>query len=171
MVVRLRAWLPWSAGLFLTIAGCQSMSPAPQPHARGSSPRNLSRPWEVQPVTRGSDNATPEARTDIMPVSFVQTEQPKEQPKEDKPPMRTPLGERLQLPPDLPGRSAPIITLPELKPGNEAARKEAIDRHFPALPSLPELLKPQMGTDGKPLSLADLQHAALSYNPQIRQAN
>ena len=32
-----------------------------------------------------------------------------------------------------------MITLPELKAGNKAARKAAIDRYFPALPPLPDL--------------------------------
>lgn len=164
MVARLRAWLPWSACLILTLAGCRGVAPSPSPYVRVVP----TRPRPTIQTARAHTLKSAQAHSEIKLVSYEQQPEP---PKVVKPPEKTPLSDRLELPANLPGRNAPIITLPELKPGNEAARKEAIERHFPTLPSLPDLPKPQQGTDGKPVSLSDLQSTALSFSPLIRQAN
>jgi cobalt-zinc-cadmium efflux system outer membrane protein len=85
----------------------------------------------------------------------------------------TPLGERIQVPPELPGRDAPTISLPEFDPGDpvkQKRRREAIERTFPSLGDVPASPKPAPGLDGHPLSLADLQRLATANNPTLKQA-
>jgi cobalt-zinc-cadmium efflux system outer membrane protein len=79
------------------------------------------------------------------------------------------LAERLKIPPELPGATAPPIALP----GPQAPRSEkeaAIHRLFPPLPALDPDIQPIPGPDGHPLSLADLQRLAMANNPTLRQA-
>ncbi len=80
------------------------------------------------------------------------------------------LGERLQIPPEVPGSAAPPIVLPDLKPENAARRKEAIDRLFPELPPLGPDPQPVPGPAGVPLTLADLQQYGLANSPAVRRA-
>lgn len=160
MIARIYRWLPCCAGLLVSITGCQ----APRPTAAVPPARSFTQTSPAAFSPASLDSRHQQDKT-ILQTSF---EQPLAEQDKDKP--KPPLGERLQLPADLPGRDAPVITLPELKPGNEEARKAAIDRHFPALPPLPDLQRPQMGPDGKPLGLADLQQMARANSPLLRQA-
>lgn len=74
--------------------------------------------------------------------------------------------ERLKLPPDIPGASAPPIQIPsgELP---QQSRNDLIDELFPNRP-LPSKLNPPAGA---PTTLAQIQELALANNPEIVQAS
>lgn len=95
--------------------------------------------------------------------------------REPAPDPRAPLagsgpGTRLTIPPGLPGAQAPPIVLPPLTPENEAKRREAIGKLYPALEALGNDPVAAPAPDGQPYTLADLQRLALSNSPLIRQA-
>ena len=75
---------------------------------------------------------------------------------------------RLELPPDLPGATAPPIRLPRFDPQNPAERDRAIAQLFPDLPPLGA--EPQSTAAMRPLTLADLEQIARDHSPLIRQA-
>jgi cobalt-zinc-cadmium efflux system outer membrane protein len=89
--------------------------------------------------------------------------------KKDEAPAGPPLTERLKIPTDLPGATAPPIRLPRL-PENSAERERTIGRLYPALPPLGELPAPAPGPNGEPLALTELQRLGVENNPTLRQA-
>ena len=77
----------------------------------------------------------------------------------------------LELPPDLPGSSAPEIRLPSVGPGvTEADRAAAISRLYERLPVATPEFQPPLGTEGRPLTLDDLQQMAVQRSPVLKQA-
>ena len=77
--------------------------------------------------------------------------------------------DRLKVPAQLPGAEVPDIKLPS----SNAPRKEveeALNRYFPPLPELPADPRANLGPDGRPLTLVDLQRLALDNSPVLRQA-
>jgi cobalt-zinc-cadmium efflux system outer membrane protein len=174
MLVRLRAWLTWSATLLLLLAGCRAPCTLPPGCIRtgedAPKPLRASTAFNMAPLQHWAEAVNVPDDPPGADEGPGQ-ESPQEQPRQQAPEKRRPLGERLELPADLPGSDAPAITLPDLKPGNEQARKEAIDRQFPALPALPELPQLPPGPDGKPVSLVTLEQMALESSPVIRQAS
>src|SRR5262245_14737350 len=173
MLVRFRAWLTWTASLVLMLAGCRTPCPPDScclPTGE-ETPKALraSTEFNIAPLLHWAE--TVNVPDDPPDSEGPGQESPEEQLPQKPPEKRKPLGERLELPADLPGSNAPVITLPDLKPGNEQARKEAIDRHFPELPPLPELPLLPPGPDGQPVSLVTLEQMALGSSPVIRQAS
>lgn len=160
MFARPRLW-SWGASLLLAVAGCKNARPIAVPverPERSSGPLVFPSPPPA-PVSAGPTSVLPDepVHEGLQLASY-------QEPAPQQP--RTPLGERLKLPVELPGTRAPLIELPRKDP----ERKQAIDRHFPALPS-PEAPPPAApGPAGKPLTLADLQQLARSNSPTIRQA-
>lgn len=78
--------------------------------------------------------------------------------------------ERLVVPSDLPGAQEPPIKLPKFTKENMAQRKEILAKLYPPLPViLPEPVL-ELGPEGKPYSLSDLQKIALTSSPKIKQA-
>ncbi len=75
---------------------------------------------------------------------------------------------RLELPPDLPGATAPPIRLPRFDPQNPVERDRAIAQLFPELPPLGG--EPQPTAALRPLTLADLEQIARDHSPLVRQA-
>lgn len=141
-----RGW-HWLVGLLLAAGCCGPVRYEADLLIREMS----SRPLDVAPPQL---DATPPPQGAIEPA----------------PPEPRKLSERLQIPPDLPGADAPAITLPRLDPANKKERDAAIDRLYPALPPLGANPQPLPGPEGRPLTLADLQHLALTNNPNLRQA-
>ncbi len=78
---------------------------------------------------------------------------------------------RLRVPPDLPGANAPPIEIPSpTSPDYQAKKREAFRRLYPALPVIGPDPRPVPGPHGRALTLAQLQHLALTNSPLIRQA-
>lgn len=92
-------------------------------------------------------------------------EEPVQQVSYEVPPPR-PLGERLQIPRELPGAGVGPLELPR----DPKQRVEAVDRLFPPLPLLGPDPEPGPGPDGQPVTLAQLQHLAVTNSPVLRQA-
>jgi cobalt-zinc-cadmium efflux system outer membrane protein len=95
------------------------------------------------------------------------------EPKEEAaglPAPRKTLQSRLKVPADVPGASAPDISLPPLPTSKREDIDRAINRYFPPLPPLGEDPRPGPGPEGHPLALADLQKLALTNSPVLRQA-
>jgi outer membrane protein, heavy metal efflux system len=146
MRARIIQWLSASLGLMLA-AGCAY-----------SGRENIddvvcdvaSRPVDLQPVTLTDVKAAagPTAPSGVP----------------DAPP-----ADRLQIPEGLlPGGPVPRIELP--RDDTDPKRKEALDKLFPPLPALGADPRPIPGSEGRPLTLADLQRLALENNPQFLQA-
>jgi cobalt-zinc-cadmium efflux system outer membrane protein len=115
-------------------------------------------PRDQQPITH-ADTTLPAPVEEIKQVAW--------QEKDDLPPPKS----QLTIPDTLlPGGKVPPIKLPPLTPGNEEARKKAIEQLFPPLPALGEDLHPAPGPEGKALTLSDLQRLALANSPIIKQA-
>jgi cobalt-zinc-cadmium efflux system outer membrane protein len=81
------------------------------------------------------------------------------------------LMQRLGAPFGIPGGEAPrTIPLLPLKPENKAENERRLAKvYFPLEPLGPDPM-PQLGPQGRPLTLADLQRLALSNSPLIKQA-
>jgi cobalt-zinc-cadmium efflux system outer membrane protein len=100
----------------------------------------------------------PAAETDLQTTAFMQA---------DKDTSKiTEITGRLKVPEAVPGAEAPPIQLPK----DPVQRHAAIQRLYPPLPALSEGPTPGPGPDGKPYSLAILQHIAASNSPTLRQA-
>lgn len=67
---------------------------------------------------------------------------------------------------DIPGGEASEFNIPAK--GSE--REAAIKKQFPPLTKVPPLPTAQLGPDGRPVTLSDLQRIALENNPLVRQA-
>jgi cobalt-zinc-cadmium efflux system outer membrane protein len=76
------------------------------------------------------------------------------------------MADRIRVPKEVPGGTTPPIQLP----ADPDQRKAAIAALFPALPALGEDVQPVPGPDSAPLTLAGLQHLAVTNSPLIRQA-
>jgi cobalt-zinc-cadmium efflux system outer membrane protein len=76
-------------------------------------------------------------------------------------------GQRLEVPPEIPGADAPPIRVPLREPGREAERDRIISELYGTLPQLPPDPVP---TQGQPIDLAELQRRAMTLHPTIRQA-
>jgi cobalt-zinc-cadmium efflux system outer membrane protein len=132
-------------------------------------------PAPVMPPARSSGSGD----SFIAPALWLQPAAgpPTNPPATTQPPTGTPpagqpatLPNRLNIPPGLPGAGAPQILLPPLTPENEAKRREAIAKLYPPLEPLGPDPQPLPGPDGRPFTLADLQHLGLSNSPLLRQA-
>jgi cobalt-zinc-cadmium efflux system outer membrane protein len=85
-------------------------------------------------------------------------------------PATKPVPRPLELPPDLPGSSAPDIHLPPLAPGvSQAQRDAAISRLYEKLP-VAEVEFPPPGAEEHPLTLCELEQTAVQQNPLMREA-
>ena len=74
---------------------------------------------------------------------------------------------RLKMPKDVPGASAPPIRIPSRETVSEATRSELIDELFPNRP-----LPPKLAADvGGPTSLKQIEGLALANNPEMVQAS
>ncbi len=78
--------------------------------------------------------------------------------------------DRIQAPRDLIGFEVEDIKLAPPK-ATPKEKEEAIKKQFPALKAMPKLPEAQIGPEGRPFSLSDLQQIALRTNPLIRQAH
>lgn len=79
------------------------------------------------------------------------------------------LRDRLRLPPEVPGSTAPPIHLPPPEaPPKE--KREALRQTYPPLPPIGEDPPHVPGPGGKDLTLADLQNLAMTNSPHLRQA-
>ncbi len=133
----------------------------------------------LYPVAQQVDSSVAESASlprDLQPVSHAAEPWPgaKDEPAVD---LAVPAkaGEKnkplfLNIPEDLPGGKLPPIELPKPVKGNEEARTKAIEQLYPTPPSLGEDPPDAPGPEGRPLTLSDLQHLALTHNPLIRQA-
>ncbi|HWA98783.1 MAG TPA: TolC family protein [Pirellulales bacterium] len=79
-------------------------------------------------------------------------------------------GRGLRLPAELPGASAPPLSLPPYDPTHPQDRLAAIDRLFPNLPPLPTAIVPQPGPEGRPMRLDEFENIGLANSPIIQQA-
>jgi cobalt-zinc-cadmium efflux system outer membrane protein len=92
---------------------------------------------------------------------------PPPRPAESAAPPPRKFGERLEVPPEIPGGSAPPVVVPRREEGREAQREGVINELFGNLPPLPADPVP---TQGPPVDLAELQRRAMDLHPTIRQA-
>ncbi len=94
------------------------------------------------------------AEGELQPVVFEQ---------QDKKPK---VLQRLYVPEGLPGADSPEIAIPQ----DPKERERYLDKLYPHIPPLPPMPPPAPGPEGKPLTLADLQRLAETYNPTIKSA-
>jgi cobalt-zinc-cadmium efflux system outer membrane protein len=121
--------------------------------AKGKTP-SPARPGLGSPIAEGGLELTSAAQKIDQP---------------DKKPV-VPMLQRLEFKEHILKFKIPDLVMPPFDaPAKE--RKAAIERQFPPLPAAPQLPDAQLGLDGRPLSLADLQQIALRTNPMIRQAH
>jgi cobalt-zinc-cadmium efflux system outer membrane protein len=92
---------------------------------------------------------------ELRPVAY----QPDRQAPKDK---IEPTRGRPTIPPELPGADSPDLT--DLK------TREQMKKAFPPIPPLPPEPPLAQGPEGRPLSLADLQHMGETYSPAIKNA-
>jgi cobalt-zinc-cadmium efflux system outer membrane protein len=105
---------------------------------------------------------------DLAAVDAAAKAPPPPRPTEVKPSTEPPkFGERLEVPPDIPGANAPPVRVPLREPGREAERDKIIAELYGAVPKLPPDPVPTVGAR---LGLADLQQRAVAQHPTIRQA-
>ena len=95
-----------------------------------------------------------------------QTPQPV-RPVEQPPPRPLKFGERLEVPPEIPGANAPPALVPRREEGREAERNRIINEIYGTLAPLPANPVP---TTGPVVDLAELQRRATELHPTIRQA-
>jgi cobalt-zinc-cadmium efflux system outer membrane protein len=124
-------------------------------------------PIDLQP--QPADQASmpqPAPDTAVKPASYDEPPMPR---KADAAP-NVLKDDRLQiLDALLPGGPLPRIQLPADE--KDPKRKEVLDQLYPAMPAPGEIERPAMGSEGRPLNLADLQRLALSNSPLFRQAS
>ncbi len=78
---------------------------------------------------------------------------------------------KLNIPEALhPGGPVPPIRIPTPNDKNREQREAAITKLYPPLSGLGEDPTDPPGSEGKPLSLSDLQHLALTNSPDLKQA-
>ncbi|HET6879149.1 MAG TPA: TolC family protein [Pirellulales bacterium] len=80
------------------------------------------------------------------------------------------LGQRLRIPPSLPGAQAPQLRVPPSEPSSPELRNRVIDLLFPNLPQVWPLTLPRPTPERPAISLAELQELAVQYNPTLIQA-
>src|SRR5262249_47150177 len=69
------------------------------------------------------------------------------------------------------GSNGPPITMPSPdEPEFKEKREKAFEKLYPGLPALGSDPEPMPGPQGKPLTLSDLEHLAMTNSPLIRQA-
>ena len=78
------------------------------------------------------------------------------------------LKDRIKIPAAVPGAETPLMPLK--LPDNDAEKRRLIQQLYPPLPPLPAEAAALPGPDGKPYTLADLQHLAILNSPTILQA-
>jgi cobalt-zinc-cadmium efflux system outer membrane protein len=106
------------------------------------------------------EGGTPAPALDLQTTAFMQADN-----QPPGPAVAHSLAE-IKIPPEVPGSEVRRIQLPD----DPEARQRTIRRIYPKLPPLPEEPKPLPGPDGKPYTLADLQHLAAANSPSLRQA-
>jgi cobalt-zinc-cadmium efflux system outer membrane protein len=106
-----------------------------------------------------TSSAGPGPATDIQTAAYMQAA-----PKE---PGRALPKYELQIPPQVPGSEAPLITFEGLSP---QAKARAIGQIYGELPPLPVAPTPLPGPNGQPYTLADLQRLGAENSPTLRQA-
>lgn len=80
------------------------------------------------------------------------------------------LGERLKIPPELPGATVPPLRMPAVGESTPKERQAAVERLYPPLPVFEPEPPLRLGPEGRPWTLSDLQRLGLSNSPLIRQA-
>jgi cobalt-zinc-cadmium efflux system outer membrane protein len=86
-------------------------------------------------------------------------------------PATRPVPRPLELPPDLPGSSAPDIHLPPLGAGvSQTQRDAAISRLYEKLPVAEVEFPPPSAAEEHPLTLCELEQTAVQQNPLMREA-
>jgi cobalt-zinc-cadmium efflux system outer membrane protein len=76
-------------------------------------------------------------------------------------------GQRLEVPPEIPGVAEPPINVPPYDPAKKAEREKLLAELYFTLPQIPPDPVP---TQGRPLDLAELQQQAAMNHPAIRAA-
>lgn len=74
-----------------------------------------------------------------------------------------------KLPPEIPGADA-AAPLPKFDAANPKAFEDALGRLFPPLPPAAMVMPFDVGPEGRPMNLIDLQRAAEANSPLLRQA-
>ncbi|HEY1381056.1 MAG TPA: TolC family protein, partial [Gemmataceae bacterium] len=94
---------------------------------------------------------------------------PPPRPAEPKVPTPQPgrFGQRLEVPPEIPGANTPPLRLPPPDPARREERDRIIAELYANLPPLP---RDPVPTEGPRVSLTDLQNRAMATHPTIRQA-
>src|SRR5947209_11335046 len=104
---------------------------------------------------------------DVTTARLADETPPVPRPVEQAPPKQQRFGERLEVPPEIPGADAPPARVPRREEGREAERNRIINEIYGTLPPLPADPVP---TQGPRLDLAELQRRATELHPTIRQA-
>jgi cobalt-zinc-cadmium efflux system outer membrane protein len=106
--------------------------------------------------------------SELRPVSWQKREEATQPPGDQTRPGQPLFEKRLTMPLGLPGGN-PNLQLPG--PGAPKEVREAARRKlFPLLPTVPPPPAARPGSEGRPLTLADLEKMAMANSPLIRQA-
>jgi outer membrane protein, heavy metal efflux system len=167
----------WLCCLCIVALGCRAPTLS---GTRPDNPLDVSAQWRPTSTSTAAaagikrlppvaaDAPRPNAPGDIRLVSGQSVQSGESQPAENLPPPAelSPLIERLKIPGELPGASAPSIRVPSLDVITAGERNEVIDELFPSRPPLPRLMSPA----APPMNLSAIEQLALANNPELVQA-
>ena len=135
--------------------------------------------WHAARADPGYDPNYPVPQSSARTASYQAPEPAPSPPVAPEPMVRSqgvpapalrPVPRPLELPPDLPGSSAPDIHLPPLAPGvSQAQREAAINRLYEKLPIAETGFLP-LPAEEHPLTLGELEQTAVQQNPLMREA-
>jgi cobalt-zinc-cadmium efflux system outer membrane protein len=136
-------------------------------------PFDLDKLLPADQSTRSQDKSSQAGSMESPPPTIqravFQADQKEDKAKEEKDKLKEDkFLQRFRYPSELPGSDAPPLRIPGPDAPKEE-RKKAIDKLYPYLPPLGADPRPELGPEGRPLTLADLQVLAQTNSPLLRQ--
>src|SRR5262245_11167945 len=115
----------------------------------------------------GPPSSSPSQPLDLNIAAETAQSPPPPRPTTLREPPQAPLGQRLEVPPEIPGSSMPPFQLPAADPEHKAERDRLLKELFASVPELPPDPVPPTG---HVWNLTDLQRQALANHPALRAA-
>src|SRR5262245_57671567 len=115
----------------------------------------------------GPPSSSPSQPLDLNIATEAAQSPPPPRPTTLREPSQAPLGQRLEVPPEIPGSSIPPFQLPPADPQHKVERDRLLNDLFESVPELPPDPVPPTG---HVWNLTDLQRQALANHPALRAA-